>query len=706
MSKLKVTLKPSFACGNSSYTSANHLDFLGENTLLRSVGRRLATYNTATSEVKFLPERPGASVSAFAAAHGSKLLAVAETDDKNFTVTTFNVQTWQRQETIELPGRVASLSFSSDATILAALCPDTCQAPDGAEILSQAWLKGGVLALAFSSGDVMLKQDSVISVITIAAGASLNSIAAFERGFVVGGTNASIAFMEPSTEAERQTGAGKYRLLRSLRLPANNRGVRCIAVSQSDIPGALDNLAAETGDGDLLLLDRDSFNLTSAADEAKPLIDTDAGPSLPKDEKESEHQLNLLQSTGAGFHRGRLIGFDIGGVELLLASISIDRTLRVYEIQAKALRFAKQLIDMPKCIAVHPMGFMILMGFAVELNLYYLLRDDIELVTSFPLRHCGRVKFSHHGHLFAAVDAAFSIHLYNAHDRAHLCELKGHQAPVSSLSWSLDDAQLASLGAAAAYRWDVPYKTRVHADSIVHKGTIYCSGQLMPGGGLRAWETRQGEIPVPASVAGPLVLAGAGRVLLAGTGHGEGTEDQIRELRVAVKAAHREGEYQASMAMRGLQEKMAQAMQRADAANSKLAERTAEMDQDRDERNADYMTKAVELEDSHAKAAERLQAACERRVEMAQHEVLTLEASKADLRYANEEVVLRVDAGHAKLLQEVKEKFKQQLDKAADRYSDLEAAKDAMEKEYRQMLSMYDDEFEDGTEALQEVVKQ
>ena len=29
-----------------------------------------------------------------------------------------------------------------------------------------------------------------------------------------------------------------------------------------------------------------------------------------------------------------------------------------------------------------------------------------------------------------------------------------------------------------------------------------------------------------------------------------------------------------------------------------------------------------------------------------------------------------------------------------------------MEKEYRQMLSMYDDEFEDGTEALQEVVKQ
>lgn len=35
-----------------------------------------------------------------------------------------------------------------------------------------------------------------------------------------------------------------------------------------------------------------------------------------------------MQPTGAGFHRGRLNGFDIGGPELLLASVSTDRTLR------------------------------------------------------------------------------------------------------------------------------------------------------------------------------------------------------------------------------------------------------------------------------------------------------------------------------------------------------------------------------------------
>ncbi|KAK9825965.1 hypothetical protein WJX74_001792 [Apatococcus lobatus] len=965
---LKVTLTPSFVCGNSSYASTGKLAFLGESTLLRSVGRRLATFNTATNEVNFIPERPGTSVTAFAVARGSKLIAVAESDEKTITVTSVTLQTGQRQEAVELPGRVNDLSFSGDGAIIAALCPDnnqivtwmagsrtfiqTCQAdahscdfgggprhetlaiaglticclwtpgkrgdlikadvniqaPEGSEILAQAWLKGGVLALAFSSGDVLLRQDEAISSMTIAAGASLHSIAAFERGFVVGGTNASIAFMEPSTAAAKKAGAASYQLMRSLRLPASNRGIIRIAVSQSDAPGSLDNLAAETGDGELLLLDRDSFNLTSASDQAERLVDDDAGPRRKTQDDENERQLNLLQPTGAGFHRGRLNGFDIGGPELLLASVSTDRTLRMYEVQAKALRFAKQLIDMPKCISIHPMGFMVLIGFAVELNLYYVLRDDLELIISLPLKHCGRVKFSHLGHLFAAVDAVFSVHLYSTHDRSHLAELKGHQGPVACLSWSQDDAQLASLGAAAAYRWDVPYRTRVHADSMVHKGTIYCSGkdsvfmkvlmtipmmnieisimtlgvakgswQLMPGSGMRSWEARQvalaqsprtpraawlmtgaepgplatarslqsqeagaqpaatllgatsgmgsglqsllldpedgcglalaartangrlhnivggsvqGEIPCPPSAAGPMVLAGNGKVLLAGTGQGEvlafswpppplgseqeaplakhalhagsivamtlleaeglllsisddgimmmtnlailrgktplplppplegppvclqrisdlqAHEDQTRELRVAVKAAHREGEYQASMAMRSLQERMTLAMQRSDAANAKLAERTAEMEQDRDERNADYLAKAVELEDSHAKAAERLQAACERRVEVAQQQVQALEASKLDLRYANEEVVLRVDAGHTKLLQEVQAQFRQRLDKAAERYADLEAAKSAMEKEYRQMLSMYDDEFEDGTEALKELAKQ
>ena len=79
--------------------------------------------------------------------------------------------------------------------------------------------------------------------------------------------------------------------------------------------------------------------------------------------------------------------------------------------------------------------------------------------------------------IHVSVEHGRTLNLYSIPIRHDGTEAQGHQGPVASLSWSQDDTQLASLGAAAAYRWDVPYRTRVHADSMVHKGTIYCSGE-------------------------------------------------------------------------------------------------------------------------------------------------------------------------------------------------------------------------------------
>ena len=86
--------------------------------------------------------------------------------------------------------------------------------------------------------------------------------------------------------------------MRSLQLPSSNRGVIRMAVSQSDAPGSLDNLAAETGDGDLLLLDRDSFNLTSASDQATPLVDDDAGLGTSVDEHSSVYVPQYIPHQG------------------------------------------------------------------------------------------------------------------------------------------------------------------------------------------------------------------------------------------------------------------------------------------------------------------------------------------------------------------------------------------------------------------------
>lgn len=94
-------------------------------------------------QVRFISERQGTFVTAFAVARGSKLIAVAETDEKTITVgagfilacdckhwvidgskycsikhtcvhlqvTPVLLQTGQRQEAVELPGRVSGLTF-------------------------------------------------------------------------------------------------------------------------------------------------------------------------------------------------------------------------------------------------------------------------------------------------------------------------------------------------------------------------------------------------------------------------------------------------------------------------------------------------------------------------------------------------------------------------------------------------------------------
>jgi len=79
------------------------------------------------------------------------------------------------------------------------------------------------------------------------------------------------------------------------------------------------------------------------------------------------------------------------------------------------------------------------------------------------------VKFSHGGHLFAAVNKNV-IQVYSTyalHGQAQV--LKGHAGPVTSLCWSSNDQRLASCSAAGElFEWRVDTMTRDHArDSIL-----------------------------------------------------------------------------------------------------------------------------------------------------------------------------------------------------------------------------------------------
>ena len=56
-----------------------------------------------------------------------------------------------------------------------------------------------------------------------------------------------------------------------------------------------------------------------------------------------------------------------------------------------------------------------------------------------------------------------------------LAWVQGHAAAISCMSWSSDDARLASVGAGGAcYQWDVPMGTKIAQEEYVDKQKNYC----------------------------------------------------------------------------------------------------------------------------------------------------------------------------------------------------------------------------------------
>jgi WD40 repeat protein len=78
------------------------------------------------------------------------------------------------------------------------------------------------------------------------------------------------------------------------------------------------------------------------------------------------------------------------------------------------------------------------------------------------------VKFSHGGHLFAAVNKNV-IQVYSTYAlHGHAQVLKGHAGPVTSLCWSSNDQRLASCSAAGElFEWRMDTMTRDHGRNSV-----------------------------------------------------------------------------------------------------------------------------------------------------------------------------------------------------------------------------------------------
>merc|ERR1719228_236725 len=242
--------------------------------------------------------------------------------------------------------------------------------------------------------------------------------------------------------------------------------------------------------------------------------------------QKSAEQITTMNYLTGGFHSGAITGLSCAVRKPLVATSSIDKTVRVWNYQTNQIEFWKDFSEEVFTVSIHPNGHQILAGFGDKLRLLNILIDDFRVVREFPIRGCREVAFSNGGHLFAAVHGNI-IQTFSSVNFEPVSNMKGHNGRVRGIVWSADDQKLISCGTdGAVYEWEVTSGKRLQENVV--KGIQYTSAVMAQNGKSYATsadgvlrEIHEGQIlrtvNLPASING-CALSRSGKLLLTALG--------------------------------------------------------------------------------------------------------------------------------------------------------------------------------------------
>ncbi|XP_070224410.1 cilia- and flagella-associated protein 57 isoform X2 [Bos mutus] len=128
-------------------------------------------------------------------------------------------------------------------------------------------------------------------------------------------------------------------------------------------------------------------------------------------------------------HSASITGLDTCIRKPLIATCSVDRSVRIWNYESNSLELFKEYQEEAYTISLHPSGHYIVVGFADKLRIMNLLIDDIRSFKEYSVRGCKECSFSNGGHLFAAVNGNV-IHIFSTTSLENISNLKGHTGKV------------------------------------------------------------------------------------------------------------------------------------------------------------------------------------------------------------------------------------------------------------------------------------
>ncbi|XP_054689063.1 cilia- and flagella-associated protein 57 isoform X1 [Grus americana] len=172
-------------------------------------------------------------------------------------------------------------------------------------------------------------------------------------------------------------------------------------------------------------------------------------------------------------HSASITGLDVCIWKPILATCSLDRSVRIWNYKTNTLELCKEYREEAYTVSLHPTGLFCLVGFSDKLRFISLLYEDMHVFKEFAVRKCRECSFSNRGHLFAAVSGNV-IQIYSSITFESINNLKGHSGKIHAVKWSADDAKFFSCDThGAVYEWNL--LTGKRESECVLKSCIYSS---------------------------------------------------------------------------------------------------------------------------------------------------------------------------------------------------------------------------------------
>ena len=320
------------------------------------------------------------------------------------------------------------------------------------------WSAEGYLVVCTAEGDVIICKDSgefkLVLEDSPGQGVVINSITAFSRGLVVGGTKGEVFIYTHEKTDDinipfQRMPVKEDIVIKCERSTNENPGIMSMAVTSTE-----DMIYLITNNNQLLKL---SISLDGTDDECT--------------------QENVIYD----FHSEAVTGLDICLRKQLIVTCSEDKSIRIWNYATKELEVCKYQNEKCLAVAFHPSGFHIVVALNDKIQFMNVFSNELKTFKSISIKNCIEIQFSNGGHLVACMNL-FSIQVFNFWT-CHCPEeynFKIHAGKVKSITWYEDDSGFISSGMdGAVYHWDLKDNNSQNNEWI-DKSTTFTSVAKVP----------------------------------------------------------------------------------------------------------------------------------------------------------------------------------------------------------------------------------